>query len=149
MRKLLSGLLLTAAFTAISATAAEKEMMHCFAFTPIETASDAEWTAFWKATDQWPAKFSGIKKVWYGKLRRPLNQFRVDAESTKKFKNGPKVEGATVERLVRQYGVCFAMEPGEESLKGYTASPYHKEWMAVYEKVRVAGTTTYDIMPVQ
>lgn len=149
MRKMLAGIVLTAAFAAISASAAEKEMMHCFAFTPIESATQAEWDAFWKATDAWPAKFSGIKKVWYGKLRRPLNQFRVDAESTKKFKTGPKVEGATVERVVRQYGVCFAMEPGEESLKGYTASPYHKEWMAVYEKVRVVGTTTYDIMPVQ
>jgi hypothetical protein len=39
------------------------------------------------------------------------------------------------------------MEGGAESLKTYTANPYHKVWMAAYEKVRVAGTTTYDILP--
>ena len=38
------------------------------------------------------------------------------------------------------------MVGGPETLKAYTAHPCHKEWSALYEKVRVAGTTTYDIL---
>jgi hypothetical protein len=38
------------------------------------------------------------------------------------------------------------MEGGPEVLKKYTANPYHKTWSAAYEKVRVAGTTTFDII---
>ncbi len=34
----------------------------------------------------------------------------------------------------------------EGTLKTYTAHPYHRGWEAIYEKVRVAGTTTFDIM---
>lgn len=147
MRKIVVGFFLTASIALIPASAAEKDMMHCFAFTPIATATGADWEAFWKATDQWPAKYKGVRHVWYGKLRRPLNQFRVDAESAKKFKTGDKVEGASVERLVRQYGVCMAMDPADPELKNYLAHPFHKEWTAAYEKVRVAGTTTYDILP--
>ena len=39
----------------------------------------------------------------------------------------------------------MANRPG--ILKEYEAAPSHKEWVSVYEKVRVAGTTTYDILP--
>jgi hypothetical protein len=46
---------------------------------------------------------------------------------------------------MRQHGVCMLMS-GPDALKEYTANPFHKEWMAKYEKVRVAGTTTYDIL---
>lgn len=133
-------------FVTLSAQAGEKHMMHCFAFTPIAEATPDQWTAFWKATDALPSKISTIKMVWYGKLRAPLNQFRVDADSSKKFTaENPKVEGATVTRLRREYGVCMAME-NADALKTYTQNPYHKEWMAAYEKVRVAGTTTFDIL---
>lgn len=105
------------------ASAGEKKLMHCFAFTPIDTASDAEWQAFYKATDQLPKKISGVSHVWYGKLRSPIN-----------------VSGQS-----RKYGVCMEMKD-QDALKAYTADPFHKEWMAVYEKVRVEGTTTYDIL---
>ena len=32
------------------------------------------------------------------------------------------------------------------ALKSYDADPYHKEWLAAYERVRVYGTTTYNIL---
>lgn len=110
------------------APAGEKKMMHCFAFTPIETATDAEWQAFYKATDQLPKKIHGISHVWYGKLRQPLSIF--NSKGTKS---------------VRQYGVCMEMA-NEDTLKSYVANPFHKEWMDIYSKVRVEGTTTYDIL---
>ena len=48
--------------------------------------------------------------------------------------------------VVRQQGMCIEFQGGPEVLKAYTDHPYHAEWVAAYEKVRVAGTTTYDIL---
>ncbi|MBM3784175.1 MAG: hypothetical protein FJW30_07425 [Acidobacteria bacterium] len=127
------------------AVAGEKGMMHCFAFTVIESATDADWKAFAEATDAWPGKFKGISKVWHGKLRAPLAQFTVDGEARKKLAAGGKDVEAKANRVTRQHGVCMLMS-GPETLKEYTANPFHKEWMSKYEKVRVAGTTTYDIL---
>ena len=128
-----------------TAPAGEKKMMHCFAFTVIDSATDAEWQAFYKATDQLPAKIPGISRVWYGKLRAPLNQFNTTAEAGKQLRAGAEKVTAEVTLRVRKSGVCMEME-NEGALKTYTAHPYHKEWMAIYEKVRVAGTTTFDIL---
>jgi hypothetical protein len=109
------------------AGAGEKKLMHCFAFTPIASATDADWQAFYKATDQLPKKVSGVSHVWYGKLRSPLNT--PDGENSR----------------ARKYGVCMEMKDAD-TLKAYASAPFHKEWMAVYEKVRVEGTTTFDIL---
>ncbi len=128
-----------------SLTAGEKKLMHCFAFTVIESATEADWKAFAEATDALPAKIPGITRIWQGKLRAPLNIFNVDAETRKKLMAGdPKVSGEVV-RLQRNHGVCMEMAD-EAALKAYAAHPYHKDWMAAYEKVRVAGTTTIDIL---
>ncbi len=127
-------------------TAGEKKLMHCFAFTEIESASDDDWKAFYKATDALPRKMPGIvSKVWYGKLGTPLGQFQVDAESGKKLRAGEKTVTAAANRLVRKYGACMEIAD-ESSIKKYADHPYHKEWLAAYEKVRVAGTTTFDII---
>lgn len=127
------------------AAAGEKGMMHCFAFTVIPEATDADWKAFAEATDKWPSQFKGIQKVWHGKLRAPLAIFTIDAEARKKLAAGEKDVETKGNRLMRQHGVCMLME-GPATLKEYTATPFHKQWMAIYEKVRVAGTTTYDIL---
>jgi hypothetical protein len=126
-------------------SAGEKKLMHCFAYTPIESASAADWEAFHKATDQLPARIPGISKVWYGKLARPLAQFTVDGEARKKLNAGEKDVATKANLLRRAYGVCMEMAD-EGTLKSYAAHPYHKEWLTAYEKVRVAGTTTYDIL---
>src|SRR5579864_3055399 len=105
------------------APAGEKKLMHCFAFTPIESASVAEWRAFYEATDQLPKKIPGITHVWYGKLRRSLN---VDGNE-------------------RKYGVGMEMA-NEDALKSYGEQPFHKEGVNAYSKVRVEGTTTFDIL---
>ncbi|MCX6598053.1 MAG: hypothetical protein NTV70_16985 [Acidobacteria bacterium] len=138
--------LLTLALAAtLTVSAGEKKMMHCFAFTVIETATDAEWKAFGAATDALPSKIPSITKVWHGKLRGTLNLFTPDAESRKKLMAGdPKATG-DITRLQRKHGVCMEMD-GPDSLKAYAEHPYHKEWMTAYEKVRVAGTTTIDIL---
>ncbi len=129
------------------ASAGEKQLMHCFAFTPIKEATQADWDAFHKASDAMPGKMPMVKKVWYGKLARPLAQFNTsDAAARKKAAAGETGVSAELTVTRREYGVCMAMEGGPEVLKEYTANPYHKQWMAAYEKVRIAGTTTFDIV---
>jgi hypothetical protein len=125
--------------------AGEKKLMHCFAFTTIPTATEAEWKAFAAATDALPGKIPGLTKVWHGKLRAPLNIFAPDAETRKKLMAGEAKVGGEVSRLQRTYGVCMEMAD-EAGLKTYATHPAHAEWSAAYEKVRVAGTTTIDIL---
>jgi len=97
--------------------------MHCFAFTAVESASQADWDAFYKATDDLPKKIKGISHVWYGKLAHPLH----------------------VGEATRQYGVCMEMENAQVR-QAYGNDPYHKVWTDAYSKVRVEGTTTFDIL---
>ncbi len=140
-------LALTAVLAAGTLSAGEKTMMHCFAFTEIKEATPEQWTEWKKSTDALPKTMKGIiKRVWHGKLRAPLNQFRTDGATGKKLAAGETGVTGPVERLQRQYGVCMEMVGGPSALKAYTGHPGHKEWSALYAKVRVAGTTTYDIL---
>jgi hypothetical protein len=109
-----------------SLQAAEPTLMHCFAFTPIKEATQADWDAFYKATDALPKTVKGVKRVWAGKLARPLKQG--DA--------------------VRENGVCMEFDD-QAAFKAYGAKDNkgHNDWVTAYEKVRVAGTTTYQILP--
>lgn len=51
------------------ASAGEKALLHCFFFTPIAAATDADWEAYYLATDELPSKIEGLNKVWVGNLR--------------------------------------------------------------------------------
>ena len=113
-------------------SAGEKKLMHCFTFTAVESASDADWQAFFKATDALPDKISGVNRVWYGKLRSPMTITRV-------------TPAGEVTKVQRQWGVCMEMND-EGALKAYAGHAAHKEWSDVYAKVRVPGTTTFDIL---
>jgi hypothetical protein len=140
----IAGLVISAA----SALAAEKTVLHCFAFTPIETATQAEWDAFKKASDALPSQIPGLKRVWYGKLNRPLAQNNLkfaDPETGKKMRAEKKgtTEFAIVER---KNGACMEFE-NLQAFQAYDANPAHKAWTEAYSKVRVAGTTTYQIIP--
>lgn len=104
------------------ASAGQKTLMHCFTFTPIESAADADWKAFYSATDQLVSKVDGLVHVWYGKLANP--QHAGDA--------------------VRTYGACMEFKDAA-SLKKYADDPAHKDWLKVYEKVRQPGTTTFNL----
>jgi hypothetical protein len=139
-------------FAAGSLTAAEPTIMHCFAFTPIKEATQADWDAFYKATDELPGKIKGLKRVWYGKLRAPLNQFNItDAEARKKaIADGKAPAAGDVTATRREHGACMEFE-NEAAWTAYGAkdNAAHNAWTAVYGKVRVPGTTTYQILPVK
>jgi hypothetical protein len=126
-------------------SAGEKKLMHCFYFTPVEGASQADWDAFAKATDALPGKVPGLARVWRGKLARNLTIFNADQEAAKKLSGGEKSVAGQVSAVVRQYGVCMELDSAD-TLKTYASHPAHKEWDAAYSKVRQYGTTTMDLL---
>jgi len=101
----------------------QKTLMHVFAYTPLEGATQQDFDNFKKATADMVGKIPGLQKVWVGKLRRPLRQG--DTE--------------------RVYGVAMEFDDAK-ALDVYANHPAHTEWVKVYSKVRVEGTTTLDIL---
>jgi hypothetical protein len=130
------------------ALAGEKKLMHCFTFSTIDAATPAEWAAFAKATDELPGKVTGLSKVWHGKLVRPLGimqaEGQVDPEVRKKLGAG-EAAPVNVKQLRRSYGVCMEFAD-QAALAAYAKNPAHEAWVKVYEKVRVYGTTTFDLL---
>jgi len=130
------------------ARAGEKTLMHCFAWTPVKDATPADWQAFYQASDALTSKIKGITRVWYGKLQSPLAQLSpgttIDSATGQKLRAGETVSIA-VKRITRDYGMCIEMS-GPDVLKEYAQDPYHKTWTDAYAKVRVEGTTTYNIL---
>jgi hypothetical protein len=140
-------LTLAALLLCASASAGEKKLMHCFAWTSIKEATQQDWDAFFKASDALPSKIKGISKVWYGKLAAPLGQTSIanmDPETTKKYRAGENVT-VPVTRTPRDWGMCMEMT-SLDALKSYDTHPYHKTWTDAYSKVRVEGTTTFNII---
>ena len=136
-----------ALLAAAPAQAGEKKLMHCFAWTPIKEATPADWTAFFQASEALPRKIKGISRVWYGKLVNPLNQIsiaKIDPEAMKKFHAGEPAPGEIV-RVNREWGMCMEMRD-EAALKAYDTDPYHKIWTDAYAKIRVDGTTTFNVI---
>jgi hypothetical protein len=134
-------------FTTLAAHAGEKTVMHCFAWTPIKEATPAEWEAFYKASDALPQKINGLTKIWYSKLPAPFGVYslsKLDADTTKKLRAGEPVT-AEVTRTPREYGMCMQFTTAE-AFKAYDTDPYHKIWTDAYAKIRVDGTTTFNIM---
>jgi hypothetical protein len=129
--KRIVAVLFACCFAASVLSAGEKAVMHCFAFTAVESATPADWDAFYKATDQLPSKIPGLTHVWYGKLAKPLAIVAT--------------EGGESQKVVRQYGACMEFKD-QAALKAYAGDPAHKEWVGAYSKVRQPGTTTVDIL---
>lgn len=101
----------------------EKTLMHAFAYTPVAGATAQDFENFTKASGDLVGKIPGLRRVWVGKLRRPLK----------------------VGDQKREYGVAMEFDD-EKALDAYAKNPAHDEWVKTYEKVRVEGTTTYDII---
>lgn len=101
----------------------QKTLMHVFAYTPLQGATDQDFANFKKATGDMVGKVRGLKRVWVGKLRRPLQQGD----------------------MKRVYGVAMEFDDAK-ALDDYAKDPVHTDWQKVYEKVRVEGTTTLDIL---
>jgi hypothetical protein len=130
-----------------SAFGGDKTLMHCFTWTPVKEATAADWDAFYKASDAMPQKIQGVVRVWYGKLASPLGIAavgKIDDATVQKLRAGETVM-APVSRVAREYGMCIEMK-NADVLKAYTTDPYHQIWNDAYAKVRVEGTTTFNIL---
>ncbi len=101
----------------------EKTLMHAFAYTAIEEATEEDFEAFTNATADMVGKIPGLQKVWVGKLRLPLTQGERE----------------------RTHGVAMEFDD-EAALAVYAEHPAHDAWIEVYDRVRVPGTTTFDIL---
>jgi hypothetical protein len=137
--------LLLAAIPGTLAAADKGKLMHCFYFTPLANAAEADWNAFYAATDELPSKMPGVISVWHGKLSRPQMVFSTDGETRKKLTAGEKSVSGPVSSAVRHYGVCMEMAD-QAALKTYADSPAHKAWVEKYSKVREESTSTFDIV---
>jgi hypothetical protein len=137
------------AFFAGSALAGEKALMHCFAFTVVDSATPAQWETFKAETDALPGKIKGLKRVWHGKLVRPLqyNAAQITDDATRKqlTADGKLADAkANVTVVKRQHGVCMEFD-NLAAFQAYGKDPAHASWVKAYEPVRVSGTTTYQI----
>ena len=80
-------------------------------------------------------------------MRAPLNLFSADPKTAKEARaSEQKTATGPVKLMQRQWGVCMEMPDDAAFLKSYTANPAHAAWVSAYEKVRVEGTTTFDIL---
>lgn len=104
---------------------AEPTLMHAFAFTAVPTATPQDFENLKKATADMVGKVPGLKRVWVGKLKVPVDQGSF----------APK----------RDYGIAMEFDD-EKALAGYAEHPAHEQWERVYRRVRVPGTTTFDIL---
>ena len=122
---LAAGLLLFLAGCVAGRMSAEsqKTLMHVFAYTPLEGSTPQEFEDFKLATAAMVGQIPGLRKVWVGKLREPL----------------------PVETRIHTYGVAMEFD-NEEALGVYAEHPAHDAWIDVYDKVRLQGTTTLDIL---
>jgi hypothetical protein len=132
----------------LTVQAQDQKVMHCFTFTQMASATPADWTAFAKATDALPGQIPGLLSVIHGKLVRPMGILaygdKVPAEVRAKARAGETVT-AEVSSIQRQYGVCMTFASAD-ALKAYGTHKAHEDWNKAYEKVRVYGTTTFDIV---
>jgi hypothetical protein len=103
---------------------AQKTLMHVFAYTPLDGATPQDFANFEKATAEMVGKVPGLRRVWVGKLREP-----VPGENDR----------------IRTYGVAMEFDDAQ-ALDGYAQHPAHRDWIRLYDKVRVQGTTTLDIV---
>ena len=122
---LLAGTMLLAAGYMMGQQSAttQKSLLHVFAYTPVDSATPQDFSNFKKATGDLVGKVPGLRRVWVGKLRAPIP--------------------AGSER--RGYGVGMEFDD-VQALRGYADHPAHDAWIEAYNKVRVPGTTTLDII---
>lgn len=100
----------------------ERTLMHVFAFTPLEEATEQDFADFHAATAEMVEQIPGLRRAWFGRLLQPLPS------------SGP----------LREYGVAMEFD-NVEALRIYADHPVHRAWEEVYARVRVQGTTTLDI----
>ena len=50
----------------------ERTLMHVFAFTPLEGATEQDFADFRAATEKMVGEIPGLRRAWYGRMLQPI-----------------------------------------------------------------------------
>jgi len=116
-----AGALLFAAGTLVGQKllSGEKTLIHTIAFKQMDGSTPEQVEQVWAATRKMAGQIPGLKRVWMGKVTN----------------RGPSFT----------HGIVMEFE-NAEALTAYAPHPAHKEWEAVYFKVRTPGSNTIDVV---
>ncbi|MBI2821412.1 MAG: Dabb family protein [Acidobacteria bacterium] len=103
--------------------ATEKTVVHAVAWTAGEGFTEQGLEDFKKATADLTGAMPGLKRAWVGKLRTPL------------------VQG----EITRNYGLVLEFED-LKTREAYSSHPARAPWVKVWEKIRVTGSTNFDVL---
>ncbi|OFV98716.1 MAG: hypothetical protein A3H94_05425 [Acidobacteria bacterium RIFCSPLOWO2_02_FULL_60_20] len=103
--------------------ATQRTVVHAVAWTAKNDATPEGLEDFRRATETLVDTMPGLRRAWVGKLRQPL----------------------VVGDLRRDYGLILEFEnlPTREA---YSSHPNRVPWAAVWEKVRIPGSTNFDVL---
>ena len=86
--------------SAATLPAADKGMMHCFAFTSVKEATPAQWDAFVQATDRMPKKIRTHTKTKVPYLLIAGEEDAAKGAVSFRFRDGRQDNGVPVEEAV-------------------------------------------------
>ena len=101
----------------------QKTTVHAVAWTLLEGATEQDFENFRVATANLVTVMPGLRRAWVGKLRAPL------------------VVGDTT----RTHGLVLEFDD-VQSKEAYSTHPTRAPWAEVWAKVRVPGSTNFDVV---
>ena len=101
----------------------EKGTVHAVAWTAGESFTPQGFEDFKKATADLIGTMPGLKRAWVGKLRVPL----------------------VVGEVTRNYGLILEFED-LKTREAYSTHPARVPWAKVWEKIRIPGSTNFDVI---
>ena len=101
----------------------QRTVVHAVAWTAKEDATPEGLEEFKQATESLVGSMPGLRRVWVGKLRQPL----------------------IIGDLKRNYGLILEFDD-LATREAYSSHPNRVPWAAVWEKVRLPGSTNFDVI---
>lgn len=101
----------------------QRTVVHCVAWTAAQGVSEAGIGEFKKATAELTKTMPGLQRAWVGKLARPFTQGDV----------------------TRDYGLVLEFD-SVENREAYTTNPIRVSWADVWSKIRVPGSSNFDVI---
>ncbi|MBI4460644.1 MAG: Dabb family protein [Acidobacteria bacterium] len=101
----------------------QRTVIHAVAWTAQKDATPEGLEDFRRATETLLDTMPGLRRAWVGKLRQPL----------------------VVGDLRRDYGLILEFE-NLATKEAYSSHPNRAPWAAVWEKVRIPGSTNFDVI---
>ena len=101
----------------------EKTVVHAVAWTAGASFTEQGLEDFRRATEEMARTMPGLRRAWVGRLRTPLK----------------------VGELTRDYGLVLEFDD-LKTREEYSTHPSRAPWAQVWEKIRVPGSTNFDVL---